>query len=112
MAEKPFQHRSGEGGWYCASDSGIQTGPWLTEAEARKKAEFLDSISPKTMKVRMCVAVSADGKFDVVGWTGATNEEMLESAMDHEYHRWVEADIPLPVEATIQGKVVEGSEGE
>ena len=67
----------------------------------------------ETIKVRICVAVSADGNYDAVGWAGAGGQFLRKTAMRgiredaaHVVH-WVTAELPLPTEATVQGKVVD-----
>ncbi len=61
----------------------------------------------KTVRVRIAVAVGADGQWNSSGWSGesATDDAMEGIALDPMEDaivnmHWVEADVPLPSEAT------------
>lgn len=71
----------------------------------------------KTKRVRIAVAVTASGAWNSVGWSSSKSgapteiadsekrsyavEPLDEDATVH----WVEADIPIPEETTIEGTV-------
>ena len=66
---------------------------------------------PKTVRVRIAVAVDAKGRYQVDGWKGATDEVIAANAAG--YHmcpegclcvRFIEADVPLPESTTIEGE--------
>lgn len=61
------------------------------------------------MKVRIAVAVDADGDWSAVGSRGLSDEKSAGYAADtvsDPYHvRFVEADVPLPDTSTIEGEV-------
>ena len=69
----------------------------------------------ETVKVRICVAVSADGKWHAAGWSdtddgqiAAEAEDFIPTPFEHPIESvWIEAEIPLPQETTVQGKVVD-----
>lgn len=61
------------------------------------------------MKVRIAVAVDADGDWNAVGCRALSDEKAAGYAADtisDPYHvRFVEADVPLPDISTIRGEV-------
>ncbi len=82
---------------------------------------------PKTVRVRIAVAVDAEGRYAAVAHQGCGDKDNRESAMEwmdivpkaigehtttyvqnptvrHLY--FIEADVPLPTEPTIEGEVV------
>ena len=67
---------------------------------------------PKTVRVRIAVAIDEYGHYFVVGWDGGTDKQRVESAREffesangNECVHFIEADVPLPVSETIEGKV-------
>ncbi len=71
----------------------------------------------KTKRVRIAVAIDADGNWNSFGYGGKTAKqsdtylvrmalECLESAGPKAVH-FIEADLPLPASVTVEGKVVE-----
>jgi hypothetical protein len=68
----------------------------------------------KTVRVRIAVAVDADGKWNASGWgtehTFANDTAMdivIEGVEDGEARYWVEAELQIPEEKTVQGEVEE-----
>jgi hypothetical protein len=69
--------------------------------------------SPRTVRVRIAVAVNERGEWCCAGWTGGKDEDHTRSALEtSEYHggtleaiHFVEADVPLPVSQTVEGEV-------
>ena len=71
----------------------------------------------KMVRVRIAVAVSADGNWSASGWTNngqVRNDDTLKSiaveGIDEDdrnivFH-FVEADVPLPVSKTVEGTVM------
>ena len=65
-----------------------------------------------TKLVRIAVAIGDDGEYYAVGWNGPKGS-IRDTALDGYYdcHRgephvhWIEADLPLPQEPTVQGVV-------
>jgi hypothetical protein len=64
----------------------------------------------ETVRVRIAVAVDKDGKWNCCGWkTDMTAKKYDAEAMglavdgvaDGEARYWIEADVPLPTEATL-----------
>lgn len=73
---------------------------------------------PKTVRVRIAVAVDCDGHYAASGCHCEDNAhdfgdefENLESCLGYAQHPrhvvWVEADVPLPVTQTVEGEVKE-----
>jgi hypothetical protein len=70
---------------------------------------------PKTVKVRIAVAVDPEGDWNATGWRGRDGEPVDEEAMEivadnlnpGERRFWVEAELPVPERdaVTIQGAV-------
>lgn len=69
----------------------------------------------QTIRVRIAVAVSADGEWQAVGWSD-NNPRYDDRACDHAMRdldsdsnirafHFVEAEIPLPVATTVEGRV-------
>ena len=73
-----------------------------------------DAEAPRTVRVRIAVAVGERGDYAVAGWSRShanRNEEAVMNAA-REYldsawvvSCWIEADIPLPSQQTIRGEV-------
>ncbi len=70
-------------------------------------------MTQKTVRVRIAVALGADGQWNSCGWSGdaATDDEKAGLALDPMEDaivgiHWVEADIPLPTSVTVEGEVV------
>lgn len=68
--------------------------------------------SPRTVRVRIAVAVNAAGKWNVYGCSGSSDKEMVDMALEFldegeldEVVHFVEADVPLPVNQTVAGEV-------
>ena len=70
---------------------------------------------PKTVKVRIAVAVDRDGKWNASGWgkgsayaNGEAMDIAIEGVDEGEARYWVEAELPIPEAETISAdKVVE-----
>ena len=63
-----------------------------------------------TVKVRIAVAVDAKGNWNAVGFSGSKNdadkmELCVEVLDDGEARYWLEAELKLPVHATVQADV-------
>jgi len=63
----------------------------------------------KTVKVRIAVCVDPQGDWSSSGWSGATDEDMMENAsgdtsMDAKQY-FIEAEIPIPEPEIVQGTV-------
>lgn len=67
------------------------------------------------MKVRIPVAVASDGTYSAYRWSVLDDEHDAESVARSAliFHKgkatrivWIEADVPLPVETVVEGKVV------
>lgn len=68
----------------------------------------------KTVKVRIAVAVNADGNWNSSGWKKAKDSDAMDLAQEGlqeisscEKVYWVEADIPIPEPEIVQGKVTQ-----
>jgi len=71
----------------------------------------------KTVRVRIAVAVTASGNWVADGWTDPIGGEAtlrdaafkyLERKDDEAFHVvWIEATVPIPTEATIEGSVTD-----
>lgn len=62
-------------------------------------------------KVRIAVAIAANGDWMAVGAHDATDEAIIDTLYDNGIPvgaalRWIEADVPLPDVLTIEGKTV------
>lgn len=92
----------------------------MTKAEKQAAEYAAETDTPKTVRVRIAVAIDGDRHWAAYSWgtgdqlgqsvaeTLATVTEMMSDHEDSEI-RWVEADIPLPPPPqTIQGAVVNG----
>lgn len=73
-------------------------------------------MSEKTVKIRAAVAVNADGKYSVAGWSGGVDAdfrdvvfESLEFAGGQLLH-FIETEVPIPVPQTVTSNVVETSQ--
>ena len=71
----------------------------------------------KTIKVRIPVAVRADGEFNAVAYSGTEDSENRSSALEFleqngmaEHVVWLEAEIPLPEDAKAGVEVREPKE--
>ena len=69
---------------------------------------------PTTVRVRIPVAVAPNGEWNAAGWSGDEREDGLESVLEGMPHQfkdhqirvsYIEADVPLPEDNTIEGKV-------
>lgn len=86
-------------------------------------ARAVDLIDPpaqgRTVRVRLCVAVNAEGEWDCYGY-GNSDGPFMDSD-DHPWADraaesigtgcrgvWIEADVPLPEETTVEGEVTDG----
>ena len=84
---------------------------------ARPPQDSTAGYGPKrnTIKVRICVAVSADGEWGAAGVRDADENDIRSLAWDSlpvgfqepAHLHWIEAEVPLPTETTIEGKVGE-----
>lgn len=64
----------------------------------------------RTVRVRIAVAVDAEGKWAASGWKdgGDKCKDFIADDLGDPYRIvWVEADVPLPAETTVKGEVVE-----
>ena len=65
----------------------------------------------KTVRVRIAVAVDRDGAWVASGWSDAKGEpcdcigDMVDGLEVGEARSFVEADVPLPEQAVIEGEV-------
>lgn len=63
---------------------------------------------PKTVPVRIALAINAEGDWQAVGWKGASKQSMKDSAAEGVHGGdsifWIMVDVPLPSK-TIRGKV-------
>lgn len=96
----------------------------LAEGRDEDVKEYAESlIPPKTVRVRIAVAVDVNGEWNASGWSewddgdgivNASDDELKESAggpMTNAVVRFVEADIPLPLAPqTIHGSVTASTE--
>lgn len=68
-------------------------------------------MSERTVRVRIAVAVQQDGRWHAAGWREATDfvkSEIAQEPLGDCVVHWIEADVPLPSEATIEGEVQGG----
>ena len=68
-------------------------------------------MSERTVRVRIAVAVQADGQWNAAGFSDAADVVKRSIAMEPLAECevvWIEADVPLPSEAVIQGDVSNG----
>ena len=73
-------------------------------------------MSEKTIRVRIAVAVNANGEWHAMTHGNCDPKEAAALCkvsvrrLDHNYSdtvvHWIEADIPLPASVTVEGKVV------
>ena len=73
---------------------------------------------PKTVRVRIAVAVDEKGQYQVDGWDGATDDKVIVAkAIDYLIDpegcirvSFIEADVPMPLpqSTTIEGEVSDG----
>jgi len=70
----------------------------------------------KTVRVRIAVAVQADGEWSSAGWSGREEDVYLQQVAGENFEGeqpvqwvWVEADVPVPdpspPDVTVTGKV-------
>lgn len=65
----------------------------------------------KTVRVRIAVAVGPDGEYSCAGWDKPDNDaDVMGQAKDLlpgvvSFAAWVEADVPVPEEAVVEGEV-------
>ena len=68
-------------------------------------------MTPKTVRVRIAVAVDPSGRWNASGWstapTGMEAELAIDGVGEGERLFWVEADLPIPVEQVVEGQVSE-----
>ena len=61
------------------------------------------------LKIRIALAINADGEWRAFGEIDYTQDEMLDRAKIGVSHplaiHWIEADVPLPQPQTIKGKI-------
>lgn len=66
--------------------------------------------STETIKVRIAVAVNAKGKWEAAGGDNYSESWIATDCRNHLSGEscvvWVEAEVPVPVEQTVQGEVV------
>ncbi len=71
----------------------------------------------ETIKVRICVAVDKERHIEVAGCDAYDDDDLRCLVLDEFEKRnsqwqpqivWVEAEVPLPTETTVQGKVTLG----
>ncbi len=65
--------------------------------------------TPKTVRVRVAVAVSVTGRWGAYGYAGCRDKNAA-AAVDHGYDRitFIEADVPLPEKPeTVEAEVME-----
>ena len=69
-------------------------------------------MSPKTIRVRIAVAVDEHGHYRCDGWAGGTDEDIAVSAREflmnsegNECVHFIEANLPLPESVTVEGEV-------
>lgn len=88
-----------------------------------RAADLLDPPAPgRTVRVRICVAVNADGEWDCYGYGNANGPFM--NSDDHPWVDraaesigtgcsgvWIEATVPLPESPTIEADAVEVPNG-
>ena len=71
-------------------------------------------MSARTVRVRIAVAVDADGDWNSCGGAGVSDFECIEAASEciatPSNLCWVEADLPIPEAMTVQGVVTPGGE--
>lgn len=90
---------------------------WTRGEEDYAKQEQADrkTDKPKTIRVRIGVAIDAEGNYEVHGHKGCTDEDLRTSfdyllgskkPMPLEAFHIIEADVPLPVAQVIQVEVV------
>ena len=89
----------------------------VVEEKFLRAADLLDPPAQgRTVRVRLCVAVNADGEWDCYGY-GNSDGPFMDSD-DHPWSDraaesigtgcrgvWIEADVPLPEETTVEGEV-------
>lgn len=68
-------------------------------------------MSERTVRVRIAVAVQPDGGWNAAGWEDGSDNEKLDAALqpmtNNAAHVWIEAEVPVPPEVTIEGQVKE-----
>lgn len=88
--------------------------------KAQHQAREYAAETPRTVRVRIAVAVDAEGHWAAYAWgtgerLGQSVAEMLgcvaemmgdHDGVEHWVEHWIEADIPLPGQQTIRGEVV------
>lgn len=61
-------------------------------------------MSKPTVRVRIAVAVDAKGNWSSAGWSGSTDESLMDCACETvnegEARYWIEADLELPATAS------------
>lgn len=65
---------------------------------------------PRTVRVKIAVAVDPAGMWIAHGFEGATFEDvgwMLDGLSPGERRFWVEAELPYPIDCTVQGTAEE-----
>lgn len=69
----------------------------------------------KTVRVRIAVAVDPEGRWNACGWNRddgsvAPDKDKMEAAREMvdegEARYWLEADLPIPTESTVEARVV------
>ena len=92
--------------------------------ELRKNGLMVEEEGLSLLKVRIAVVVDPDGKWSASGWHIANNgtkgkiekaeRAMMDGVIDDvgmgEARYWVEAELPVPVEKTVQGEVKENEQ--
>jgi hypothetical protein len=66
---------------------------------------------PRTVRIKIAVAVTPDGDWNAAGWRNAKGETRRDAAIEgldaDEYQTmWIEADIPLIETPVVRGEVV------
>lgn len=61
----------------------------------------------KTVRVRIAVAVDKTGHWSAVGWKDAKDAmgHAVETLEPGEARYWLEADLPIPTESTVEARV-------
>lgn len=65
--------------------------------------------APKTVKVRIAVAVDPSGDWNASGWRGCDDQTAMGNTLDTlnegEARYWLEAELPIPQVTTVAAEV-------